>query len=495
MAATFGSVTMSVLFKSVWSVVLSSAQMMEPYYQLGESGNYRAADLSITRQYLSGETDFSDLDPRNRRWSILLTTMIGLALDLQASVASEAMTVQAGATCNTGGATRLCDPIWTINSAVLRGLQVTLLLVGISIILLIWQNWRRQSHISTYPCSLDAMASMLGNSDPNMINTLRQIDPNADDETVAKFLEGKYLSLKQIETERGEPAVGISMYIRTTAEEFDQQQHRNLSQRTQPTSWVLNVRRHVDTIRNSSTALCNWALFGVLLAFAVTGNDSYEVNVLGPLSGNKTNSWKFMNGTRFGPRMLMTYLVSTMLIPFWEDMELKARIMTPYRRLQKSKGSGKHLLTMRLHGTAFVSFFHAVWHGNWFQAFMAALAVSGYLLLIMIAGVPYNYGQMANISFWSTVASVAILFFMGAGMLALVFWHRSNPKMPREPTTLVNTWLLLCGSRLLEEFRNKSLKESRQEMKQAKGEYWFRKGMGVDGVERWMVEADHPYQG
>ena len=56
--------------------------------------------------------------------------------------------------------------------------------------------------------------------------------------------------------------------------------------------------------------------------------------------------------------------------------------------------------------------------------------------------------------------------------------------MPREPNSLVNVWLLLCASRMLAE--DMGCHDTREE----KRRYWFRRAVGIDGVERWMVDNE-----
>jgi hypothetical protein len=79
---------------------------------------------------------------------------------------------------------------------------------------------------------------------------------------------------------------------------------------------------------------------------------------------------------------------------------------------------------------------------------------------------------------------------MIVGMVSLLFWQRGNPKMPRKPDTLVNTWLLMCSSRFIDDFKGRPLKEVEDEINHRHGRFWFRKAMGVDEVERWMIEAE-----
>jgi hypothetical protein len=238
------------------------------------------------------------------------------------------------------------------------------------------------------------------------------------------------------------------------------------------------------------------------LSYVIAGNDIYLLSLVGSdgrayLTAIK---WKFMDGTTFGPRFFMTLLLSLLFIPFWEMVEMHVRILVPYRRLRNPRyNNSKHLFRMYLHGVPFTTFFKALVQRNYYHAFIALVTVSSYILLILVAGVPFNYGQIKNVTFWTSLISACIIFVMMLAMLTLVFWYRTNPQMVRKPETLVNVWLLMCGSRLLEDFKGRELRETKEKAQtgNAKGlgddeKYWFKKSEGVDGVERWMVDGNGP---
>jgi hypothetical protein len=503
-AATFGSVTLSVLFKSFWCVVFASAKMMEPFYQLAKQGSSATAESSILRPYLQGGIDWADMNPSNKHWVMFLVTFISILLGLQASVASEAMTIQAGSTCNTENGTKLCDPVWVINSAVVRGLQASLILGALAIGALMWMSWRRPSGVTSYPCSIACMASILSNSDDVMTKTLRDIDPDAKDEAVKEAFKGKLVTFDRIETIAGETVFGIALQPNPT----EQSNNESSTDAGEPTSNGERELTDVAVIGQAAPSLLSrvpWghfhvalivllhlALFGVILSFLLAGNDVYQVNLLGADGKEHKTAvrWEFLDGTKFGPRFFMTSITSFLIIPFWENVELSVRIMAPYRRLKKSTSESRHLFTMYLHGVPFTALFKALWHGNWYHAFVTLNTVLSYFLLIFIAGVPYNYGQMKDLSFISSAASLAILSLMLVGLFTLAFWDRGNPKMSRKPDTLVNTWLLMCSSRFISDFKGRTLADMQDEINHGTTRYWFKKAEGVDGVERWMVEAD-----
>lgn len=503
-AAVFVTVTMSVLFKSFWCVVFASSKMMEPFYQLSKEATKVTAEASVLRQYLQAGIEWRDLNPMNKQWVMFLTTVVSILLSIQASIASEAMTVQAGATCDTQNGTKLCDPVWVVNYAVVRGLQTTLCMAAVFIAILVWLNWNRPSGLFTYPCSIASMASLLSNSEDEVVEILRRVHPDAKDWAVKKIMKGKSLSFRRTHVRAESNVLGISV-------QRNESEPPSLATQVAPTSRSLGDGIDLAGLASGAHIPGSWldrlpwgkgyivlitllhmALFGVILSFVLAGNDIYQVNLLGEDGAKHLTAvrWEFLDGTKFGPRFFMTLLVSFLFTPFWEQFELAVRVMVPYRRLQKGNTKGRHLLTMYLHGVPFTSFFKALRQKNWYHAFIAFTTMLSYVLLILIAGVPYNYGQIKNVSFYSSLVSVVILGIMLVAMISLVFWQMGNPKMSRRPDTLINTWLLMCASGFVDELKGRPLSEVMEELDSGNSRFWFRRATGVDGIQRWMVESE-----
>lgn len=499
--ATFAPVTMSVLFKSFWSVVFASAQMMEPFYQLAK-GSPVTAKASVLRPNLKGGIDWSYLNPLNKQWVMFLTTVLSILFSVQASIASEAMTVQAGASCDTKKGRKLCDPVWVVDLAVVRSLQTTLVLSGILVAALIWLNWSRPSGLLSYPCSIASMAWLLGNSE-DLANTLRSIEPKAKVHDVEAKLKHKLLMFNEVHSRDNEDVVSVVVRHNEQPDNDSsngQESSRDLGSEVQaaasagsaPSSWL--ARLPWGTAQILVVTILHVALFGVILSFVVSGNDIYAINLLGSDHSKHLTAvkWKFLDGTRFGPRFFMTVLISFLFNPFWEMVELKVRTMVPYRQLRddQSAAVSRYLCTGHLHGVPFTVVFKALWHRNWYHAFIAFTTVLSYVLLILIAGVPYNYGQVKDVSFYSSLISVIILAIMMVAMVSLMFWHLGNPRMLRNPETLANTWLLMCSSRFVKDYKGRELGEVIEEIRNGRTQLWFGKAFDHEGRERFMIEAE-----
>ena len=223
----------------------------------------------------------------------------------------------------------------------------------------------------------------------------------------------------------------------------------------------------------------------MILLFVLSGNDNYTVNLLGADGHGHylvKLPFKFLDGTVFGPRFVLS-IVAMLISNYWEEVEVEVRIMSPYRRLSRRNLTKNELDRINLHGVPFTMVGKTLWAGNWFHAFVAMVTVLSYVLVILVTGVPYNYGQIANLSLISSAASVGVLGVMIITMIAVFVWKRSAPKMPRKSDTLANVWLLLCTSRNLEDMVNTD-----SELARERNKYWFGKAQGVDGVKRWMVD-------
>jgi hypothetical protein len=484
--AAFAFVTMSVLFKSFWCWVLAAARMMEPFYHLFHPTGASAED-SLLLLYIGAGTAWESLDPRNKRWVMLLTTIIAFMLSAMAELGSEAMTVRAGATCKTNGKRTLCEPQWVVNMAVLRAIQATLGLAAISITVLGFLDWRNRSGLAVYPASIASMADMLRHSDEELINDLRAIEPNATDKEVARALAGKHYSLTQVNSASGELKYGIKCTLNpparrtTTLESADKNSSASPKQKPWykriPYSHILHILLHIS-------------LFIVILLFLLYGNDTYIISLskaTGVGAALVSLPFKFLDGTQFGPRFMLS-LICVLLSRYWEEVEVDVRILSPYRTLSKRNLSKTQLDRMKLHGVPVTMVWHAMHAGNWFHALIASVTVASYALVVLVAGVPYTYGEVKKLSLISSAASVGILGSMLLALVAVWVWKLTGPKMARRPDTLVNVWLLLCASQLLERREDIASDADENGNDNENQRFWFGKGIGTDGVERWMVD-------
>jgi hypothetical protein len=338
-----------------------------------------------------------------------------------------------------------------------------------------------------------------------LVELLRQIPADSRDKDIKALLGETKVSFRASDAS-AKTVVGVSMQLPPSDDSSGGQ--RNLcdliSNFAVPGPTPNGFRKPFSRLPATRAYICivvlaHIALFAVLVSYVIAGNDIYLMSLAGSDGRSYLTAikWKFMDGTAFGPRFFMTLLLSLLFVPFWEKVEMYVRILVPYRRLRDPRdNNSKHLFRMYLHGVPFTTFFKALAQGNYYHAFIALVTVSSYILLILVAGVPFNYGQIKNVTFWSSLASACIIFVMMIAMFTLVFWYRTNPQMVRKPETLVNVWLLMCGSKLLEDFKGRELREAAEEARTGKAKgfgdderYWFGKSEGVDGVERWMVDG------
>lgn len=487
--ATFAAVTMSVLFKSFWCWVLAASRMMEPFYHLFRPTG-ASAEESLLLPYIGAGTAWGSLNPWNKRWVMLLTTCVAFMLSAMAELGSEAMTVRAGSTCTgttkSGGRT-LCDPQWVINMAVLRAIQATLGLAAALIAVLGYLNWPNRSGLEAYPASIASMADMLGHSDEELKQDLRAIDPKATDQEVSKTLAGKFYALTRLDSLSGDGKLqyGIKcipspLSRRTTTLESasktpDSRPKRRAWYKRIPYSHILHTLLHI-------------ILFLIILLFLLNGNDTYIISLTkstGAGAALVSLPFRFLDGTRFGPRFILS-LLCVLLSRYWEEVEADVRILSPYRRLWKKDLSSQQLDGMKLHGVPVTMVWYALRAGNWVHACVAALTVMSYALVVLVVGVPYTYGEEERLNLISSAASVGVLGSMLIGLVGVWVWKLTGPKMARRPDTLVNVWLLLCGSGVMGEgSRHMDETEDRNE----KRRFWYGEGVGRDEVERWMVDV------
>src|SRR5204862_6508296 len=74
------------------------------------------------------------------------------------------------------------------------------------------------------------------------------------------------------------------------------------------------------------------------------------------------------------------------------------------------------------------------------------------VLVVMLAGVPFNSSQTWTAFLVSAYSTMTILGLMVVALLAL-FWWRRKPELPRMPNTVAAVLSYLCASEMLEDFK------------------------------------------
>jgi hypothetical protein len=245
-----------------------------------------------------------------------------------------------------------------------------------------------------------------------------------------------------------------------------------------------NKIRHLNDL---AIVLLSLGLLGVVLAYAYDyRSDGFN---------------NFFSSDTFGPRFILSS-AATLLDNRWRYLEREVRIMQPYRILFRHRDvrSTTKALFASTPSTPYTSFPIALRRGHLFQALVSFIAILGDVLIIVIVGVPFGFGQVYSSFVVSKWISITILSLMIAtNLIVILWWRRGQPKgMPRRPDTILNVALYLCASGVTEDLVRLSMdgeKHGDRGWSALNGVYCFGPGLGVDEKERWLVDRDNSTHG
>ena len=518
--ATYMMVVVSVLFQSLWGIVHAATKMIEPFYQLHKEGGASAAE-SLLSDYLSaGPSMESVMNVFRKHWVMTLTSGVYVFATMGMMVASESMTIRSGNSCNTPDEPLKCDLQWVIDTRIARCLQVFMGLSAAMILARIILDRRRASGVSTYPCTIAATAALLRN--PGIMNSFNHIDPEVKSKHIKKALSQNHYGIRRFESP---PSIWSYGLVQIAAPKAPVWWH--------PGNFMTSMKEAWSSVKAYQPGPHPATVAPDQRPGAAPSSGSSEVAVVPPatevlveesstkhkVSPAREALWRnvklgclltvqlaffgvflyyrltdnavlFVNKTK-GVRMGLTAIA--ILIQFgWQWLEAEVRVMTPYRRLTKPNTESRHVLEMSLHGVPLVTFWRAMWHGNFYHALIAATAVVSQILIIGVAGIPYNFGIIQNVSLFSSTVCLGVLAIQLVVGCSVYWWRRSNPVMPRSPNTIANVVMLLCDSKMLQHFDGLGHSPASEEDLRDRTigrQYHFGEKQGADGKKRLQIEV------
>ena len=78
--------------------------------------------------------------------------------------------------------------------------------------------------------------------------------------------------------------------------------------------------------------------------------------------------FKFLDGTVFGPRFVLSIVVKMLISGFWEETEVKVKIMSPYWRPSR-RNLKKDFDGINLRGVPITMAGKTLWARDWFHSF------------------------------------------------------------------------------------------------------------------------------
>lgn len=479
--ATYLTVLVAVVLKELWSIVFASMKMMEPFHQLHKPGGASVSD-SLLANYLSLGFSWKSIQSMFRgQWCMLFTTISYGLFAALSPISTECMKMLPTAWCIREDGTRQpCSPVWLLDKNFGRGLQALLGAIALMIVIVIVFAVELKSGIYSNPSSIAYMAALLNNDD--VIEELRSLDAHASNSAISKALAGNIYTIEHHTLPDGTHHYGL-----VKPDAISPANHSRYGSIANPHNMSLTQQTHgrghfaVRALRDSLFLLIICALFGIVLGYYLDGSSD-------PFN-------KFFNSGTWAPRFILTS-VAVLISLHWKNIEREVRVITPYRRLSARNAKPEHTILVTLNGTPFTSLPGALRRGDWFHAFIAFIAITSELLIIAIAGVPFNRSQVWKAFIASAASSLAILGMMILTVFALFWWRVQNEKMrmPREPDTLVGVWMMLCneGNGVRSEMAGTECLSGKDRDRRVREDEsrWFAGWVNDTMGSRWVVERD-----
>ena len=486
--ASYLAVFVAVALKELWSVVFASTKMMEPFYQLQQPGGASASN-SLLANYLSTWLSWKSVQAVfGGQWVMMFSTITYAFFASLSPIATECMETLPTAWCSTADDGRQpCLPVWLLNKPFARALEAVLSAIALFIILLILINFRRKSGLHSNPSSLASMAALLNNEE--VIEEIRALDPYANDKSIAKALTGSAYKIEYHNSLNGTHHYGLVKPDSLLSGNYDRygsmaNPHNMSLTNHAPARGTFASR----ALRDSLFLIIVCALFGVVLGYYLDHSPD-------PFN-------QFFNSGTFGPRFLLTSM-AVLVGLHWKTLEREVRILTPYRRLSQRNARPENTILVTLNGTPLTALPGALRRGDVFHATIAFVAICSDLLIIAIAGVPFNRSQVWKAFIASAASSLTILGMMILAIFGLFWWRIQNERMrmPREPDTLIAVCMMLCNEgngvrRMMEGMELLEEKVRDVRVKEEGGVFYageVHDGMGGRG--RWVVDVGDAAEG
>lgn len=477
----------AVAFQSLWSVTYAATKLMEPFYQLASTEGASAKHSLLTEYLASGVTLDSITSIFEGRYVLGLSSFIFLLMSLLVSLVSESMTVTATAYCKTEISDHQpCNAAWVINLPIVHLIQALLVILFLLMAVMALLNQRRQSGIESDPSRLVALVKLLG--DHTFINELRNIHPLASSAEVRGTLRGNVYKLGFYNAASGLRKYGITNASSqvSSGEDFIQNeigymavQNPNMSSHPKP-----RRRKSAGKIVHDLLLLALvTGLFTLILAY-------WEIEDL----DNPLN--KFMNSETFGPHFLLS--VAAVIIGFGiKRIEHEIRVTETYRHMSRTPQPADRSVLTSLSQTTFTNLYNGMRRRQWFAAFTGLVTILSEILIIAVTGIPESSAQIALAYKICTFTSLIILGLLIITIVSVLIRRASNPDIPRNPDTLANTLLYLCGSNMVQqhiEVAGDDGSDDKQLIHECAGKQFdFGWSSGVDGRTRWTVNEVTSY--
>lgn len=411
---------------------------------------------------------------------MFLTSFVFVVTSLVPSLASETLFSDTNYGCdNTGMSTsNPCFPRLSVDPEVARVLEGILGFTAIILLFIAKMLYTRSTGVYSDPSTIATVASLLHH--PDVVEDFRKFNSEATSEEIKSALSSKRYSLGLYTTEPEIVRYGILPLqldsMSTSSQSYSQSESYTAVDNPavgpdQRNGWKLS-----SLLTDMAFCLFILGLLGVVIAYyIVKGNSGFN---------------NFFNSETFGPRFLMT-AAATIMATQWKRIERQCHTLSPYAQLYQGNAHPAHTILLPKSTLPITSIIPMLRHRYPFVTFIAFIAFLSEIAVIAIVGIPLHAAQTKIEFQLCSYISIGILGLMTLALVALMFWRRRLPHLPRAPDTLAGVCSYLCASHMVGDFEGLEWEERKERDRKIIGlrkKYEYRKGRAVDGVVRWKID-------
>jgi hypothetical protein len=368
---------LAVFMKTLWTIVLASFKMMEPFQQLAKKSG--APTKASVFPNFSFPESFKTSPQKSSHINMitLISTTIHAIFMCITPLAAEAITVQRLHRCSTAFGPCPHDGWWAINRRSARALEVFLVFNCCLILALIFVKRNRPSGVYSNPWSIAAIASLLHH--PDVLADFRRKDRKAPTKHSAETIESRYI-LASYRSIGGSYHYGL-VRRKEQVLPLDEAPEPEKSA-DQPLPKSVKTRIDLGSLQQMWRPLQDICL-GLILLTLLALITTYYLD----LNHDAFNG--FFNAESFGPRFLLTGL-ATIIDAQWKRLEREIRVMMPFRTLCRRNGRPESTILATTTLTPLTAIPAAVRRGDLFLSLIAFVASTSEVLAIAVAGIPLS---------------------------------------------------------------------------------------------------------
>lgn len=470
------AVLIAVIFRIFWTAIYNKIKLIEPFIHLARTEGAVAAD-TLHAYYLSSSFTPDQVKTFFRgHWLVFWASVVYLVTAAIPSLSTEVIFLDTNYQCanpNLSSPNPCWPPRLSIDPTVARWLQGLLGFIAVMTLGLMLMLARSKTGLPHDPSSIASVAALVHH--PQILEDFRSFRDEASIKEIRAELGDKRYKLDDYRRSDGTWRYGIVPVDRSIEYEWSNKQHSGVNVDHKSAS---KQRIQSDTWWDSAFLVLLLGVLGVLIAyFKVSGDNGFN---------------NFFNSNTFGPRFLMAAL-ATIISMNWKRIEREVHTLTPYHELARSPSPASNTILLRKRSLPYTAISGMLYHKHVFAASLAFTAILADALVIAIAGVPYSPGQIWMELIVCSYVSMSVLGVMIVAIIALLFWRRQSPELPRAPDTILGVISYVADSNLLGDFEGME-SVSKQEMDDRINGLGKRYGygfeVGMDGQKRFMIHEE-----